>query len=371
MTSTPLLEIDTPAALGEALEKLGSSAHLALDTEFMRESTYFAKLCLIQLHVTGLTVIVDPLALDDLSPLLRFLGDRSRLKILHAARQDIEVLAQAADRVQLPLPGPIFDTQIGAALLGLPAQIGYGDLVQRRLDHTLAKGHARTDWTRRPLTREQREYAADDVRYLLPLFENLYTDLKDRGRLDWLTEEAAELEDPALYRPHPEQAWQRLKGLDRLRPEQRSVAKALARWREEIAVSADKPRGWILNDDALRTLSDRLPDSLRALENIETIPPGTVKRRGEELLELVRAARQSPDTDAPAEFFKPDPRQLAQVTKMMNTVRNEAARLEIAPELLATRRVIEGLVYFGRKDGLESGWRADVIGRQLVQLTSA
>src|SRR5262245_17897996 len=115
MSSTPLLEIDTPAALAAALKQLASATHLALDTEFMRESTYFAKLCLIQIHAADLTLIVDPLALEDLSPLLKFLGDRSRLKVLHAARQDIEVLAQAADRVQLPLPGPIFDTQLAAA----------------------------------------------------------------------------------------------------------------------------------------------------------------------------------------------------------------------------------------------------------------
>jgi ribonuclease D len=361
----PAPPVTTSAELLQALERLADGDFVALDTEFMRESTYFPKLCLIQAATAAHIVLIDPLAIPDLQPLWNFLNDAKRIKVLHAARQDLEVMSLSMR--DATLAGPIFDTQIAAALLGHPAQIGYGALVAERLSHTLDKGHTRTDWSRRPLSTEQLQYAEDDVRYLVPLYINLRDALEEAGRLPWLYEDTHELEDPALHRTDPGDAWKRLKGLDRLKPEQRATAKLLAQWREEAAIKHDKPRGWILADDSLREIADRMPTTLEALETVRTLPAGVVRRRGEELLSLVTRGRELASSE-PAAFIppRPDPQQQALVTKLMNFTRTHAEGMKVSPELLATRRDVEQLVFSHRADRLESGWRKDVIGERLL-----
>lgn len=365
----PAPPVTTSAELLHALEQLRDADFVALDTEFMRESTYFPKLCLLQLAApapNGTThcVLVDPLAVPDLQPLWDFLNDRRRIKVLHAARQDLEVLSVA---MRGALNGPIFDTQVAAALLGQSAQIGYGALVAARLEHQLEKGHTRTDWSRRPLSPEQVQYAEDDVRYLAPLYQNLRDALEEAGRTGWLYEETHELESPALHRTEPDAAWKRLKGLERLRPEQRATAKLLAHWREEMAIKHDKPRGWILADDALREIAERMPGKAEDLENIRTVPAGVARRRGEELIALVTRGRELGASE-PASFIPPRPeaQQVAMVTKLMNLSRATAEALQISPEILATRRDVEQLVFSRRTDRLSNGWRKDVIGDRLI-----
>jgi ribonuclease D len=363
MSATP--PIATSADLSAALARLAPGDFVALDTEFMRESTYFPKLCLIQAATADACAVLDPLALQDLEPLWQFLRSRERTKVLHAARQDLEVLTTATPGQ--PVPGPIFDTQIAAALLGYPAQIGFGSLVAERLGHTLAKGHTRTDWTRRPLTPEQLQYAEDDVRYLVPLYLDLRTALEAAGRLDWLYEETRELEQLDLHRTDPESAWRRLKGLDRLQPQQRATAKLLAQWREAAAIKHDKPRGWILADDALREIADRLPATIRDLESIRSLPPGVIRRRGEELIALIERGRGEAANEAAASNPpRPQPQQLALVSKLMNIARETAQHAKINAEVLATRRDIEQLVFARRTEHLLSGWRREIIGEPLL-----
>jgi ribonuclease D len=355
--------VDEPDALPAALEPLSSLDHVAIDTEFMRERTYYPQLCLIQVANAAGCVLIDPVAIGQLDPLCALLRERSRMKVLHAARQDLEVLSLNLGFV----PGPIFDTQVAAGLLGLPAQIGYGELVRRQLGRELVKGHARTDWARRPLSTEQLAYAADDVRYLVPLHAELCRRLEAKGRLAWLFEETSRLEDPALYAVAPGEAWRRLKGLDRLRPEQRAAARALAGWREALARNTDKPRGWILSDEALRALAEMLPRSRADLDSIAGLPPAVIRKRGDELLELTgSAAREAPHLDATPASNRPSPAQVAKVTALMRKVRASGERLEISPELLATRRDVERLVYSQDPGQLARGWRADVIGRELL-----
>ena len=356
--------VTTSAELLHALDRLTDADFVALDTEFMRESTYFPKLCLMQIATPAYCALIDPLAVPDLQPLWNFLNDRARTKVLHAARQDLEVLSVAMQGV---LNGPIFDTQIAAALLGHAAQIGYGALVAERLGQQLEKGHTRTDWSRRPLSPEQLQYAEDDVRYLVPLYLNLRDALEEAGRTQWLFEETRELEHPSLHRTEPEDAWKRLKGLDRLRPEQRATAKLLAHWREETAIKHDKPRGWILADDALREIAERMPGSTQELENVRTLPGGIVRRRGDELIALVTRGRELGESEASITVPpRPEPQQLAMVTKLMNITRTTAEELKVSPELLATRRDVEQLVFSRRTDRLSSGWRKDVIGDRLI-----
>lgn len=376
----PTLRITTPSELAHGLELLADSDYIALDTEFMRESTYYPGLCLIQAAASACCMVIDPLALTDLQPLWRFLADRRRVKVLHAARQDLEVLSQAmassmnespVNAGSLPIPGPIFDTQIAAALLGLPAQIGYGNLVAERLGHTLPKGQARTNWAQRPLTPQQLEYAADDVLYLAPLYLNLRDALQSAGRLQWLEEEAQELEDARLYRVEAGDAWRRLKGLDRLQPEQRATAKLLAGWREARAMLKDKPRGWILTDGSLWEIAERLPQSLQELEAIGSLSANFIHKRSEEILELIAQGRQNAASEGPAfNPSRPETEKVARVTRLQAFVRCEAQRLVVAPELLATRRDVEQLVFAGREDHLLHGWRREVIGERLVALAS-
>lgn len=367
----PILSASTADQLAAGLDLLSRSEFVALDTEFMRESTYYPVLCLIQAATPEHCVVIDPLAVSDLAPLWRFLQDRARLKVLHAARQDIEVMSQAMEPLGLPIPGPIFDTQIAAGLLGHAGQVGYGGLVEQRMGHVLAKGHARADWSKRPLSADQLAYAADDVRYLAPLYLNLRDALEKAARLAWLTAETLELEDPRLYRTEPADAWRRLKGLDRLHPEQRAAAKLLAQWRETRAMQSDKPRGWILTDDALREIAERLPADVAALEKVRALPPAVIRNRGEELVALVKQGRENSAQEPPS-FVpdRPEAELLARVTKLMNFVRAEAERLGIASELLATRRDIEQLVFSGRAERLMSGWRRELIGERLVALAT-
>ena len=360
-----IVHVTEDTQLSPALDLLAQADYVAVDTEFLRESTYFAKLCLIQLGNEHACVVIDVLALNNLSPVIEFLLDRRRIKIFHAGRQDLEVLTQAQS-ANPQVPGPIFDTQIAAGLLGLPAQIGYSDLLSRTLSINLAKGQARTDWSRRPLSSDQLQYAADDVRYLAPLYQYLKQQLINQSRHDWLTEETAALENLSLYQTHPEQAWQRLKGTAQLHPKQRATLKQLAAWREARAIEFNKPRGWILSEEALRNMSEQLPETLDQLSHIRDLPEGILRKHGETLLALVRQGSTLADAEPAASDFRPSTLQQGQVAKLMRSVRSSAEKIAVSPELLATRRDVEQLVYFNKPDALITGWRKQMIGDELL-----
>jgi ribonuclease D len=355
------------AALEAALFRMHGAARLALDTEFMRERTYRPQLCLVQFATETDCYLVDPLAGLDLTPMYELLAQRSKLKILHAARQDLEVMLLGGGVV----PGPLFDTQVAAALLGYAPQVGYAELVAKELGHSIDKGQTRTDWSRRPLTPAQLAYAADDVHHLLTLHTNLHAALVARDREEWAREETASYENPELYRTDPAEAWRRLKGLPRLRPQEQAAARALAQWREQRAIDSDKPRGWILADEGLFAIATRAPDSVAALEGINVLPPGLVRKHGEELLQLVQAARAGDDLPEQSMARRPSPEETARAAMLMQAVRDRATELGIGTEVLATRRDVEA-VAFGTADLVKSplmrGWRRAVIGERLLQL---
>jgi ribonuclease D len=356
--------ITTQPQLDAALFRLEAATRLAIDTEFMRESTYYPLLCLVQVATDSDCFLVDPLAGLDLDALHRLLSDRSKLKILHAARQDLEVL-QLGGR---PVPTPVFDTQVAAAMLGFPPQAGYAELVARQLGHSIDKGQTRTDWSRRPLTPEQLAYAADDVHHLLTLHAELAAALAARGRTSWLAEDALALEDVALYRTEPGDAWRRLKGLGRLKPREQAAARALAEWRELRAIDSDKPRGWILTDEALYALATMAPRTTADLEAIRVLPPAVVRKRGAELLAIVASAIESAATTGiEASGRRPTPQENAIVARLQQVLRDEAATLGVSPEVLATRRDVEALVFEDRgESAVLRGWRRVVIGEKLL-----
>jgi ribonuclease D len=354
--------IRDPVSLQQRVGSWPPDAALALDTEFVRERTYYPKLCLMQAAIGGDIVLIDVLAIEDGGAIAPVLTDPGRPKVLHAARQDIEAL--------LPLTGtplaPVFDTQQAAALLGFPAQIGYAELVRQLLGVELAKGHARTDWSRRPLSQEQLAYAADDVRYLPAIAAALAERLEAAGRQAWFDEESAALRDIALYRVEPAEAWRKLKGLERLDDASFSAARALAAWRERRAMARNLPRGWVLPDAAIHQLAQSRPSSREQLSRADAVPPGTVARAADELLAAIAAAADdAPPRDA-VEIGRPGAEELRLEKALQKELAAIAGELSIQPEILATRRELAALSRGARGLPVLAGCRRDVVGERLL-----
>ena len=353
--------IDSADALTTFAASAAQATTLALDTEFMREKTYRAELCLIQIADGDNAVCIDPLAIADLSSLAPLLGAPGVVKIMHAARQDLEVLLPAVGMVQ-----PVFDTQIAAALAGHPSQVGYAELARRLLGVELAKAHTRADWSRRPLSAEEQQYALDDVRHLAALRTSLLDTLASKGRVAWLEEELAALANPDALRVAPEDAWHKVKGLPALDPARQQLAQALAAWRERRADERNRPRGWILDDVVLREIVVRLPRSLEALQGLPEMQESVVRKCGDELLALVRDARIADPPPPLPRRERPDPAQLALVKRLAEIAADAAKGLEINAEVLATRRELEKLSAGRRDVSLLHGWRKDVVGERLL-----
>jgi ribonuclease D len=339
---------------------------LAVDTEFVRESTFSAQLCLMQVSDGERIACLDMLALGGPGPFARLLADPSVRKVFHSARQDLEVLNEHLGAV----PGPVWDTQVAAAMLGYPDQVGYTQLTGAELGVTLPKDHARTDWSRRPLSDEQLRYAAADVEWLLPLATRLETALDQLGRRAWASDESASLCNPELYAFDAAGAWRRIKGISQLAGPPLARAVALAGWREEEARRCNRPRRWILADEAILALAERNPDERDALARIETLPPTVARRHGDTLLALLREAT---DTEAPEQspMTRLDPGQDRLARKLMARVRELAEQHKISAPLLGTRKDIEALVR-GRRDlPLLQGWRRELAGEELLAMVEA
>lgn len=356
-SSTALIE--SPAALEDLAGRLDGEA-LALDTEFMRERTYRAELCLLQLASSREAVCVDPLALADLGALRRALGVEGPIKILHAGRQDLEVLAPVVGAIT-----PLFDTQIAAALAGFPAQVGYAELVRRLLDKELPKGQTRTDWSRRPLTPEQIEYALDDVRYLHALRDRLQDELARLGREAWLQEDLASIQDPSLLVVDPDKAWLRFKGMQGFDDGRLTLLRTLAAWRERRAMDRNRPRGWILDDAVLREIVQRVPRDRAALATVPEIPEGVVKHSGDEILSLVEAAGISHPAPPLPRRERPDPAILARTKRLSSVVQAIAQDLAVAAEVLATRKDLEDIARGADAAQTLCGWRAELLADRL------
>lgn len=360
------LYIDSPEALEAFCTRLRGHDWLTLDTEFLREKTYRPRLCLLQVANPDVIACIDPLALPSLDPLLDVLYDPAITTVLHAAHQDLEIFFEMRDA----LPGPIFDTQIAATLLGQGEQIGYGALVKEVLGVELEKGHARADWCARPLDAAQLAYAADDVRYLRDVYLSQRAQLRELGREEWLAADFADMTDPARYRNPPELAWQRLKGANRLRGVQLAVLQQLAAWREEQAQQSDRPRRWILKDEILLDLARHMPQNNGAMQRIRGLEEGTVKRHGKALLEAITAGKAVPKAQWPA--VKQGPRlpatQDSLVDVMMALLRERCREQAISPVAVAGSRDLEKLIMGERDIPLLHGWRATVAGNSLLAL---
>lgn len=356
--------IDTAEALAHACERLANQPYLAVDTEFVREKTYYPVLCLIQIASPQTCVCIDPLAIDDLSPLAALLLDNHTTKVFHAARQDLEILQQTLGEI----PTPIFDTQIAATLLGLGDQLGYANLVHQFLNVQLAKGHARTDWERRPLSNGQLEYAADDVRYLVTMYPRIVESLTELGRLTWLEDDFTSLTQPQLYQNDPHLQWQRVSGVQKLKGVQLAVLRTLAAWREQQAQQQNKPRKWILSDDLLIAIAMQAPHRAEQLELIRGINPTLLQRHGQTLLNLIAQAKASPKSEWPVLSRRRilNANQDALLDALLAIVKLQAATHQINNTALTSRHDLEALIAGDNGIPLLHGWRRGIAGQHVL-----
>ncbi|MEN8107673.1 MAG: ribonuclease D [Pseudomonadota bacterium] len=355
--------INTADELTAFCGRLSQAPWIALDTEFLREKTYYPKLCLVQVATPDMVACIDPLALDDLTPLLDVIFDSNITKVMHAARQDMEIFYYLRGAA----PAPIFDTQVAALLLGLPDQVGYGTLVQELLNVKLHKLHSRTDWTQRPLEDAQLHYAADDVIYLVQAYELMLDKLQTSGRLEWLSDDFTALSNPDLYAAHPENAWLRVKGANKLSGATLAILQALAAWRETRAQRADRPRGWLMRDDVLLDIARHAPKNTEQLARIRGIHENTVRKSGDDLLQLITDAAGTTPRPLPPKKFRQrmTPSQDAAVDVMQAVVRLVAAENGINPSVLANRNQLEQLLLGNTDVPILQGWRKQLTGEHL------
>jgi len=356
--------VNTPQQLITLCQALQRSRWLAIDTEFMREKTYYAQLCLLQVASEDVIACVDPIALADLGPLLDLIHDPAIVKVMHSARQDLEIFYDLRGE----LPRPVFDTQIAATLLGHGDQVGYGALVRAMCGVQLDKAHTRTDWCRRPLDPEQVVYAADDVRYLGHIYHAQHDELSRMGRLDWLSEDFAELTDSRRYAGSPQLAWRKVHHAHLLKGVQLAALQALTAWREERAKETNKPRKWLLADEILFELARQMPKDDAGLAKIRGLEAGAAKRHGAELLELIARTAQLPKEQWPELQAPPrlDSSQAALADVLMAVVRLRGEESKVSSTSLATRKDLEHIV-LGRRDVAPlHGWRRALVGDDLL-----
>jgi ribonuclease D len=349
------------------IERAREHGRIAIDTEFMREKTYWAKLCLIQLAVGDECAILDPLQMTDMSPLLEVLTDESVLKVLHAGSQDLEIFFRLAGAAA----SPVFDTQVAATVAGFPSQVGYARLVKDLFDVDIDKSDTFTDWARRPLTPAQIEYALNDVRYLDGAYLELTARLERDGRTAWLSGDLAALSDPTLYEIRPEEQYRRIKRASSLSRRQLGVLQQVTAWREREAMRRDLPRRWVLSDETLVEVARRRPTDPAALSEIRGLNLRSVGGDGASLIEAVRCGVGMSEEDLPRIDRKP--RAIVDVEGVVELmgalVRVRASEHGIAVPLLATRSDLERLAS-GEREGspLLAGWRRSIVGEDLVLL---
>lgn len=345
---------------------------LAMDTEFMRERTYYAELSLIQIASPAGNALIDPLALADLAPLAAVMHNTSIIKIFHSPDQDIEVLGQALGTY----PKPLFDTQLAAAFLGLAEQIGYAGLVKQLCEVELEKGETRTNWHQRPLTDAQLQYAALDVTYLHAMYHQLAPQLEARGRLDWVFAEAEALIGKQQTMEDPNNAWQRLKGGARLSPSGQQVAKRLAVWRERRAQQRNLPREWVLKTKTLLDLARLQPTKLHTLQGVDGISQKSLPHIGKELLAEIATAQEQAQVQAQGEIIWQDhgtmpPAERKQVKALMQHAAAVAERESMSAPLLLNRRAAETIIRSTQPFSVLKGWRAAMLQAGMKDLLLA
>lgn len=361
-----ILFINDEDSLAVFCENIRDEKVLALDTEFIREKTYYPQLCLIQVAAGNHIACIDPLSLNSLEPLLKLVYDTSKVKLFHAARQDLEIFYQLKNSI----PRPIFDTQIAATLLGFNDQCGYAALIDKMLNVQLDKDQARTDWSQRPLNDKQVQYAANDVRYLQQVYPLIIDKLSSQNRSEWLKDDFDSLSDDSLYAIDPESTWRRVSGHNKLKPRQLAVLQKLAAWREQTAIKRDRPRRWILADDILISMAQHTPGNLLQLEKIRGIKSSTIEKFGDAIVQVILQAKDTPEEQWPSlpKWQRTTP-QLDAVTDLcMAYMKQLAVENEISPGILCNRKDMEKMVMGDTDLPVLQGWRKKLIGQPVLEL---
>ena len=365
MTSrTAPIYIDSLPALENFCSSAKEECAIGLDTEFVRERTYYPAFALLQLSAGNRIAIIDPLTIESLDPLRAILLNPHIQKILHSGRQDLEVLLHATG----VLPVNVIDTQVAAGLSGLSDQIGYGTLVNELLSIQLGKEHTRTNWLQRPLSPAQLQYAADDVAYLSAITTILLERLTHLGRLDWMIADSNSLLDPAIYTNPPDLAWRRLTGNLDLPCPLLNRLKALTSWREETAQRLDLPRSWILRDDDIHSISRSSQNEPISLPRIRGLSREDHDRLQLEVTSMLQSLPL--DCELKEKPFQPDAERKILLKKLSQEVLVAAEALGIRPPILASRRDLELLIDNPDASRITQGWRLNIIGRQLLSQLS-
>ena len=360
--------ITTTAALAAFCDRIRGEAFVAVDTEFMRETTYWPKLCLIQAATPSAEAVIDPLAPDiDLTSFLAVMADPAIVKVFHAARQDVEIFNNLG-----AIPTPLFDTQIAAMAAGFGEQIAYDALVRQMIRIDLDKSSRFTDWARRPLSEAQLTYALADVTHLARVYPLLRGRLEEAGRLAWVSEEMRAMTDPALYDVEPENAWKRLRPR-RHTSKYLSVFRAVAAWRERTAQTRDQPRGRVLKDEAIDELATQAPQDADALDHLRSVPKGfSGSRFGPELIAAIREAVKNADSYAPQivradSSSSPAAGAVVELLKVLLKARAEDA--DVASKLIATVADLEKIANDDNADTPAlHGWRREAFGEDALKL---
>ncbi len=359
--------ITTTAELTAVCNRLAKHPVITVDTEFLRETTYYPLLCVVQMASAEDAVVVDTLAEGiDLKPFFDLMANESVLKVFHAARQDIEIIFHRASII----PHPVFDTQVAAMVLGYGDSIAYDQLVERITGHRPDKTHRFTDWSHRPLTQEQTVYALADVTHLRDVFAALDADLKKRGRSEWVSEEMDVLTSPSTYDFHPERAWERLKTRVR-KPKELAVLMEVAAWREQEAQTRDVPRSRVLKDDAIGDIATHAPTSLERLAGLRSLPKGFDKSKwGQDIVAAVkRGIARDPSTLPKLDKPRGNNNGGATVELLKVLLRMTSERHAVASKVIATVDDLEQIAADDNADvGALHGWRRELFGEAALAL---
>lgn len=359
--------ITTQQELENVVATLNQSSWFTIDTEFIRERSYFSQLCLIQVATDTICVGIDPLAIDDLTPLFETLKNPNILKVFHAAHQDLEIFFNLMGEV----PAPIFDTQIAAAVLGVGDQIGYARLVEAYLGKTLEKSQSRTDWSKRPLNDKQILYALDDVRYLHQIYPIMQEQLESLKRSDWLEQDFARFTDPATYTPDTAAMWKKVRGNQSLKGVQLAILKELCIWREEKAIEKDQPRKWLASDDLMLDIARMKPNNAKAIKSLRSLRGNVNPRFMDAWLTCVQKGLNTPKEDWPkhSRSRKPNTSESLLIDLLMTVLNYQANQHNISPAAIASRKSIEKMILQG-DNKLSDDWRGKIVNQAFESLLS-
>ncbi len=363
--------IEKTKKLAKICNDFAKHKFVAVDTEFMRDVTFWPRLCLIQLgSPDGEVALIDALSPEiDLKPFLELMADEKVVKVFHAARQDVEIIYHLGGLI----PHPLFDTQVAAAVCGHGESVGYEALVREVTGGTIDKSHRFTDWSRRPLSEAQLTYAAADVTHLVPIYEKLQEEVERVGRREWIREEMDILTSPETYSTDPAQAWKRLK-LKVRKPREFAVLKAVAEWREKEAQTRDVPRGRVLKDDALYEIALHPPEAEAALARLRAVPKGYERSSaGRAILKIVQEIRKLPAEALPAVPRNDGPQRISgPVSDLLKVLlKGVAAQNKVAARLVATSDDIEAIAADDEADvPALKGWRREIFGDMAIALKS-